>query len=145
MIDHLPRPPETDDEWLRYYDLRWRILRAPWHQPHGSEKDTLESVSIHRMICNDDSTLAIGRLHPAGSAKMQIRYMAVDTEFQGQGLGGLILESLEIQAIEFASNTIILHARENAVPFYEHRGYKVIEPSHRLFDQIQHYYMVKSL
>jgi len=39
--------------------------------------------------------------------------------------------------------TIILHAREIAVPFYERMGFRVTEKSHLLFGEIQHYLMEK--
>ena len=31
--------PKTKEDFKKYYDLRWRILRKPWNQPRGSEKE----------------------------------------------------------------------------------------------------------
>ena len=39
--------PETRDEFERYFDLRWRILREHWQQPRGSEQDDREDESLH--------------------------------------------------------------------------------------------------
>ena len=39
--------PRTPKEFEEYYDLRWRILRAPWQQPRGSEKDDWEHLADH--------------------------------------------------------------------------------------------------
>ena len=33
------RSPKTTDEWQEYYDLRYRVLRQPWNQPRGSERN----------------------------------------------------------------------------------------------------------
>jgi ribosomal protein S18 acetylase RimI-like enzyme len=40
---------------------------------------------------------------------------------------------------------IILHAREVALGFYEKLGYQLVNKSHLLFDEIQHYLMEKSI
>jgi hypothetical protein len=45
----------------------------------------------------------------------------------------------------YTINEMILHAREIAIPFYESLGYEIIEKSHCLFNEIQHYLMRKSL
>ena len=41
------KEPVTEEEFEQYYILRWRILRQPWNQPRGSEKDDKENKSIH--------------------------------------------------------------------------------------------------
>ena len=33
--------PRTTQEWESYFDLRWRVLREPWGQARGSERDDL--------------------------------------------------------------------------------------------------------
>jgi hypothetical protein len=53
----------------------------------------------------------------------------------------------EIEAVCKAKGylQIILHAREVALPFYQKLGYQMVEPSHLLFGEIQHYLMQKTL
>jgi len=140
------RTPCCQSEWRAYYDLRWRILRAPWQQPRGSERDPLESCSEHRMACDHlGNIVAVGRLHRLDDNRGQIRYMAVERGFERQGLGSLILQSLENAAIQMNMRLLVLHARESCVGFYQKRHYKLIAPSHRLFDRIQHFKMQKQL
>ncbi len=38
------KQPETEDEFRSYYQLRWKLLRAPWKQPEGSEIDEIEKL-----------------------------------------------------------------------------------------------------
>jgi len=38
--------PETAVDRERYFDLRWRVLREPWQQPRGSERDDRERREI---------------------------------------------------------------------------------------------------
>ena len=56
--------PQTPEEFKQYYSLRYEILRKPWGQPKGSERDEGEEASIHRMIIDKKTgnVLAGGRL-----------------------------------------------------------------------------------
>lgn len=144
-MDVSVRAPSSASDWKNYYDLRWRILRAPW-QEGGRDRDETDDISIHRMVCTaGNRVVAVGRLHRLEDGRGQIRYMAVEPGYQRQGMGSLVLEALESAALEGDMQIVILNAREGALPFYLHRGYKVIEPSFLLFDEIQHYLMSKSL
>jgi predicted GNAT family N-acyltransferase len=139
------RSPGTGQEWQQYYELRWRILRAPW-QSGGPERDDTDDSSTHRMVCQPDGkVVAVGRLHQVDDATAQIRYMAVESSEQRRGYGSLLLDSLEQAAADMQLNSVILQAREGAVPFYEHHGYSVVEKTFLLFDEIQHYLMRKEL
>jgi predicted GNAT family N-acyltransferase len=139
------RAPRTAQEWQHYYDLRWRVLRCPW-QASGPEREPDEDRSIHRMLCADDGeVLAVGRLHRVDEHTGQIRFMAVAGGQERKGYGSLLLHSLETAARRIALHTLILQARENAVPFYASHGYETVEKTFLLFDEIQHYLMRKQL
>ena len=140
------KQPETEKEFGAYYDLRWRVLREPWQQPRGSEKDELENESFHIMACGENNNvIAVGRLHFKNEAEAQIRYMAVLPEHNNKGLGKLILEALEKEAQLKQCKTITLQAREGALEFYKKQGYNTVKKSHLLFDSIQHYEMNKTI
>jgi N-acetylglutamate synthase-like GNAT family acetyltransferase len=144
VTDVSVRAPHCDADWSAYYDLRWRILRAPWKK-HGSSRDETDDSSIHRMVvCNGSGkVIAVGRLHRLDDRQGQIRYMAVEHGYERQGSGSLLLASLEKAAQDMDLETVILHARENALPFYRHHGYTLVKRSYLLFDEIQHYLMSK--
>ena len=138
--------PTTPKDFELYYDLRWRILRKPWNQPKGSEKDELEDHSIHIMVCNEERIPAgVGRAHFNSPDEAQIRYMAVEEKLQGKGIGTLILNELERKIIEKGAEYIVLNARDNAIKFYERHGYKIVKEAHVLFDAIPHYKMIKKV
>ncbi len=93
--------PQTEAQWLAYYQLRWQVLRAPWDQPKGSEQDESEAQSFHRMVCTEDGeVVAVGRLHKVDERTAQVRYMAVSGQWQGHGLGAMVLRQLEQVALE---------------------------------------------
>jgi ribosomal protein S18 acetylase RimI-like enzyme len=139
------RKPRTKKEYQKYYDLRWRILRKPWNQPRGSEKDELEGQSIHLMACEKGKPLGVGRVHFNSSKEAQIRYMAVEEGLQGKGVGTIILKELEKSAKKKGTNHIILNARESAVGFYKKQGYRIVGKASTLFGVIPHYKMRKKL
>ncbi len=138
--------PVSEEDFNRYYFLRWKILRKPWNQQLGSERDELDDTSYHVMVCKKDRIpLGIGRLHFNKPHEAQIRYMAVENEFQGQGIGTRIMNTLEKYAHQKNAHSIILYAREHAVPFYQKIGYIIEEKAYILFGNIQHYKMKKIL
>ena len=139
--------PTSSEEFRKYYNLRYEILRKPWGQPLGSERDEGEETSIHRMIINEltGEALAVGRLQYNSKDKAQIRYMAVSDDFQGQGLGSQIISALEDVARRNGNIWMILSARGNALQFYKNNGYEIMEKTHILFGEIQHWLMRKEL
>lgn len=138
--------PSTPKEYQRYYKLRWKILRSPWNQPRGSEKDDLEKCSHHLMVvAKNHDVIAVGRLHFNNIREAQLRYMAVDTAQQRRGAGTLLLEALELKAAELGAGCIVLDAREHALRFYYKQGYQAEGPGDTLFNSIAHVKMRKTL
>jgi N-acetylglutamate synthase-like GNAT family acetyltransferase len=126
-------------------DLRYAVLRKPWNKLRETVTDDLESNSINAYIQKNNTVIACGRLQNNGDGIGQIRYMAIDSNYQGQGLGKLILKRLEVEGKKIGLKKIELQARENAVEFYKTCGYIVKEKSFFLWDIIQHYLMTKAI
>jgi len=137
--------PQTSDEFDDYYELRWIVLRKPWKQPKGSEKDEDENNSTHIMACIGKETVGVGRIHLKSKEKMQIRYMAVKENYRSKGIGTLVLEELEKRAKNKQIKHIVLNARENALQFYIKNGYSIVGKGDTLFDSINHWRMQKDL
>lgn len=139
------RSPKNEQEWNAYFDLRYRILRQPLGQALGSERNDGDETGIHFALFEDERIKAIARLDFQENKVAQVRFVAVETDVQGKGFGKKIMLETEKEALNKGCERLILHARENALPFYEGLGYKLIEKSYLLFDQIQHFYMEKEL
>ena len=138
--------PVSEADWTKYFDLRWRVLRAPWNQPRGSERDDREDTSIHLMVRDaSGSPLAIGRAHFNAKTEAQVRYMAVEPALAGRGLGGRVLAGLEKRAQAQGATRIVLNARRPAIPFYLKHGYEVVGLADTLFGAIEHVRMEKAL
>jgi predicted GNAT family N-acyltransferase len=145
-MKYILKSPTTEKEFNDYYQLRFEILRAPWGQEKGSEKDELENQSFHAMIIDEEqSILAAGRLHYNNNKEAQVRYMCVKEEFQNLGLGKMILQTLEEKALSDQKKTIVLNARETISDFYLKNGYKKIANAPTLFGTIKHIKMKKNI
>ena len=133
------RAPQTQSELNDYYELRWQILRAPWQQPRGSERDQYDDNAIHAMAMNDQGDIVgVARLHLIDRTTAQIRYMAVADHCQHKGVGEALLRYLEEKAKALGVRIIKLNARENSVGFYTKRGYQITGPGHLLYGEIKH-------
>ena len=136
---------ETEADFKRYYHLRWQLLRAPWGKPEGSETDDIENTCFHVMAVDSGQVIGVARLQFNSDDEAQLRYMAVRPSHEKMGVGRALLEAIERRAQESSHSIVMLHARENAVGFYKKLGYRVIEKSYLLFDEIQHFRMSKRL
>lgn len=140
------KSPQTDIELQQYYDLRWRMLRAPWQQPPGSERDEHENIAIHAIaIDNTDKVIGVARLHQTDNSSAQIRYMAVEEGSQNRGVGTALLHYLEQQAVARGLHVVTLNAREKCLGFYLKQGYVITGPGHVLYGKIKHQKMQKKL
>ncbi len=139
------RTPITESEWEAYYDLRFRVLREPLNQPRGSEKNEGDQTGIHFALFENNNILAIARLDLTEDNVAQVRFVAVEFNLQNQGYGKKIMLATEAKSKELGVSRIILHARDYAVDFYLNLGYRLIEPSYKLFDVLQHFLMDKKV
>ena len=139
------RTPETPAEWETYYDLRYRVLREPLGKERGSERHEGDASGIHFALSENGNMLAIARLDKVDDTVCQVRFVAVESDQQGKGLGKLIMDAVEERGRSEGYLKLVLHARDYALPFYEKLGYTLVGPSYKLFDVLQHYEMGKAL
>ena len=139
--------PNTAQEWEKYYDLRFTILREPWHQKKGSEVLPDEDQAHHVMAldADTDELLGVARLQMNSATQGQVRCVAVANNAQGKGVGKFLMKYLEDLGKEKGLTEIILDARINALEFYKAIGYEIYAESYLLFGEIPHWKMKKQL
>ena len=96
-------------------------------------------------VDDNNEVIAVARLQFNSDDEAQVRYMAVAGAYERQGIGRELINSMEAYAGESTRRKIVLDAREPAVGFYQKLGYTVVEKSYLLFDEIQHYRMMKTI
>ena len=126
MNNILFKSPSSSEEFKEYDLFRWEILRKPIGKSIESLKDEYEDSSYHLIGVIDNKIIACGRLHFNSDNEAQIRYMAIDENFQRKGIGVKIIELLEAEAKKKQINKIILNARNYVVEFYAKSGYRAV-------------------
>lgn len=139
------RAPHNDSEWQEYFNLRYELLRKPWNQPLGSERNDGDKTAEHFALFWENEIVAIARLDTIDSETGQVRFVATSQTHQGKGFGKHLMNSVELKAKEMGLKKNILQARENAVDFYLSQDYSLVEKTHLLFGEIQHYLMEKEI
>ena len=128
-MNYIIKSPETEIEWDKYFNFRWKKLRKPLGMAKDSLKDELEDESFHLMVLNEEEeAIGGGRLHFNSKTEGQIRYMAVSDSTQRKGVGSKIVTKLEEYALSQGIREITLNAREGAISFYLSMGYKETGP-----------------
>lgn len=138
------RPPATPEEFQRYRNLRWKVLRAPFNQPRIIEEDDAGTEDFPIMVCQVDGIpIGVGRAHFISEDQAQIRSISVEPEWEGKGIGSIVLSVLEKIVTAKGAKRIIIHSRNSAIEFYKKFGYQEVEPSYTLFGEIEHTLMEK--
>jgi len=138
------KSPETREEYEKYCDLRWRILRAPLNRPRLNIHDVIEDEAIKIIVCAENGdVIGTGRAIINSETEAQIRSMAVEESNQGKGIGSLIINELEKRIESQGIKKIIVDSRDSAVKFYKKHGFKPTNESYVLLDKIPHVRMIK--
>lgn len=141
------KSPKTKDEFKRYYDLRYRVLRKSLGQPRGTEKDDYEPISNHFMAVDDGTGEIIGAIklfeHEPGVG--QFSHIAVLEAYQKQGIGRMLINEVEEKARELGYHSIGSITRVTAADFYKKCGYVVKGYSTPLFERVPTFWVEKDL
>ncbi len=122
------------------------MLRAPWNQPRGSERDEREEDGVHLALWDlAGKAVAVGRLHLNSPTEAQVRFMAVEPSWERLGLGSRVLNELEAQARQRGAQVVVLNSRDRAQAFYRRHGYAATGEAGTLFGAVVHVRMTKRL
>lgn len=138
--------PSSEQEFKRYYHLRWSVMRKPFQLPPGSEKDEFEQFAHHRMILDDKGQpIACGRLYHTSCDEAHIRFIAVAAKWRGKGLGSAMVQALEDLARELGVRRLMMNVRPQAQKFYQRHGFHGTGEGPTHFGRIHHLQMLKNL
>lgn len=114
-------------DYKQTLELRHRVLRAPlglnlWH-----ENLSVEINQRHFSVWQQpDQLLACVVIVSLAEGCVKLRQMAVDPEYQRQGLGQQLIAAVETILIAERVKLVELHARTSAENFYKNCGYKPV-------------------
>jgi GNAT superfamily N-acetyltransferase len=112
-------------EYRQMVKLRDDMLRKPLGlgftpQELDNEKDNMLIGAFE-----DEDMLGCCMLVEENPDTVRLRQMAVLNDLQGKGIGRALMNFAENLARDRGYKTLSMHARKNAVGFYEKMGYKI--------------------
>jgi ribosomal protein S18 acetylase RimI-like enzyme len=107
-------------------DLRFRVLREPLGFDRASVPFSCEKTCLHVVLVDRHKVLGCVLFTPDDRGGGRLLQMAVDPWLQRQGVGGRLIEFLEAALIKRQIERITLHARDDAIPFYQRHGYRCV-------------------
>lgn len=138
IIDH------GSSEYEQMVKLRDDILRRPLGLSFTKEELEKEKGNIHIVAYEDERMLGCCMLVEEEPQTVRLRQMAVMNDLQGKGVGKALMQFAENIARDRGYKRITMHARKNALGFYEKMGYKTTGSEfHEI--TIPHYVMEKEL
>ena len=138
IIDHGSR------EYQQMVQLRDDILRKPLGLHFTPEELESEKQNLMMGAFEDAAMLGCCMLVEEEPHTVRLRQMAVINDLQGKGVGTALMNFAENLARDRGYKKITMHARKNAIGFYEKLGYKKVGKE---FEEITipHYVMEKQL
>lgn len=106
--------------------LRDAVLRKPLGLALENDDLSQEGYQWHFGLFDGDHLIACVIAAPMSEELIQLRQMAVSSQFQGHGFGRLLVQTLEKTLWEKGFKKIILHARVQVFGFYVRLGYTSI-------------------
>ena len=106
-------------------ELRYKILLAPLGLKFLDSHRLQEASYLHIgcIECLDDKLIGGLILAPIDNNTIRLMQVAVDTKYQGEGVGRDLVYYAENRAREAGYKKIVMHAMLSVVHFYEKNGY----------------------
>jgi predicted GNAT family N-acyltransferase len=119
IIDH------GSPEYAQMVKLRDDMLRKPLGLGFTSQELDKEKDNMLIGAFEDEQMLGCCMLVEENPATVRLRQMAVLNDLQGKGIGRALMIFAENIARDHGYKILSMHARQNAVGFYEKMGYNV--------------------
>jgi predicted GNAT family N-acyltransferase len=131
-------------EYQQMIKLRDEILRKPLGLNFSNDELENEKSNLHIAAYEDDQMLGCCMLVEEDPQTVRLRQMAVINDLQGKGIGRALMQFAENLARDRGYRKITMHARKNALGFYEKMGYRRVGSEFREIT-IPHFVMEKEL
>jgi predicted GNAT family N-acyltransferase len=138
IIDHGTK------EYEQMVKLRDDILRKPLGLGFSPDELEKEKNNLLMGAYEDDQMLGCCMLVEEQPETVRLRQMAVLNDLQGKGIGKALMQFAENLARDRGYKKITMHARKNALGFYEKMGYRKVGEEFQEIT-IPHYVMEKEL
>jgi predicted GNAT family N-acyltransferase len=115
------------DEYDQMIELRVTQLLEPIGVPASYIDKEAETTDILIGAFENNELIGCCVLTTRGNGVVQLRQMAVKSNYRGKGIGAAIVDFAEAVARKNAFATLMMHARDPVVGFYEKSGYETYD------------------
>lgn len=88
--------------------------------------DGLDPAAVHLLAFWEDQAVGTARIRYFSSHTAKVERLAVVPEFRQRGIGKCLMNAILTFLALGDVKTVVLHAQEQTVPFYEHLGFKPV-------------------
>jgi N-acetylglutamate synthase-like GNAT family acetyltransferase len=114
----------NDPKYPQVYTLREELLRKPIGLSLKDENLSADALNAIFIAEHEGEVIGCVMLYPIDDEeKIKLRQMAVYDEWQGKGIGRILVDAAEAYAKDKGYSAIILHARKVSEGFYKRLGY----------------------
>jgi hypothetical protein len=106
------------------WDLREEVLRKPLGLSLRNEDLSRDNSNEIFIAIHEGKVVGTVFLQPLENNEAQLRAMAVYNEWQGKGIGRMLVNALEEYAWANGFSKVVLHSRKVAMGFYSNLGYQ---------------------
>lgn len=111
--------------YIQSLGLRFEVLRRPLGMVFDPATFLDEVNDVHLVALQNDWVLGCMILSRAEDG-VKMRQVAVDHQEQRLGVGSEMIRFAELYAKEMGCKSILLHARDSAIPFYLKHNYELV-------------------
>jgi ribosomal protein S18 acetylase RimI-like enzyme len=126
-----------NEESHKHYKQIQDMLRESWsNYPHWDYVSEFKE-SIVEGVIKEGQVVACAVLEKSQQGDVQIKYLVVCNEHQGNGYGKLLMKSI---VTRYVQNTVSIKVRINnvkAIYLYESHGFNIVEKDHEMFDDVE--------
>jgi GNAT superfamily N-acetyltransferase len=131
-------------EYRQMLKLRDDILRKPLGLTFDDDEIEEEKENLLIGAFEEEDMLGCCMLVEESPTSVRLRQMAVLNDLQGKGIGRALMQFAENLARDRGYKVLTMHARNNAIGFYEKMGYRK-KGDEFIEVTISHYVMEKEL
>ena len=133
------------------FKVRWDVLRPgrpieAAQFPGDGAPETIHCGAFDSQTGRNIACATLTRADWKGEPAWQLRGMGVVAEYQGKGVGKVLLETLEELAREASPIRLLwCNAREEALGFYQKQGWEIASEQFHIEDVGPHYKMTRRI
>ena len=115
----------NSSDYKKAVTIREEILRIPLGLSFSKEELEREASDFHIAGYSGETMIGTLVLSSQNDETIRMRQVAVHSDYHKKGIGKQLVEFSENFAVKKGYKKMILHSREDVIPFYTKLGYSV--------------------